>query len=86
MNVSLDLPEELLDALVNRVAERVHAELPLDTGWLDVKAAAAHLSTSPEAIYGMVKRRQIPTHRSETGRLLFRREELDSHATAGDPS
>ena len=55
------------------------------SAWLDVAGAAAHLATTEHAIRGLVKRRQLPTHRTENGPLLFDRAELDAWAR-GDHS
>lgn len=45
--------------------------------WLNVAGAATYLATTEDAIRGLVKRGRLPVHRTETGRLLFRPEELD---------
>lgn len=45
--------------------------------WLNVAGAATYLATTKDAIRGLVKRGRLPVHRTETGRLLFRPEELD---------
>ena len=45
--------------------------------WLNVKGAAMYLAATEDAIRGLVKRGRLPVHRTETGRLLFRPEELD---------
>lgn len=86
MSISLNVPDELLDALADRLIERLAFAVDR-TGpsrWLNVEQAAQYLATTPNAIRALVKRRQLAVHRSETGRLLFRRDELDEHATAGD--
>jgi excisionase family DNA binding protein len=48
--------------------------------WLDVSGAADYLATSTDAIYALVKRRQIPFHKAPNGRLMFDRGELDGWA------
>lgn len=48
------------------------------TPWLNVESAATYLDTTAQAIYSLVKRKAIPVHRTPTGRLLFRPEELDA--------
>jgi hypothetical protein len=70
------------DDLARRVATIVLESLPSSdpSPWLNVERAAEYLDTTPDAIRGMVKRGQVPVNRSSTGRLLFRREDLDSHA------
>ena len=37
--------------------------------WLNVEGAATYLATTEDAIRGLVKRRRLPVHRTETGRL-----------------
>jgi Helix-turn-helix domain len=75
--------DSFADDLARRVASIVLESLPA-TGpvspWLNVERAADYLDTTPDAIRGMVKRGQVVVHRSSTGRLLFRREDLDAHA------
>ena len=45
--------------------------------------AAAHTSLTHHAIRGLVKRRQIPFHRTKNGRLLFSAPELDHWVRTG---
>ena len=52
--------------------------------WLNVAGAATYLAMTEEAIRGLVKRRRLPVHRTETGRLLFRPEELDRWVLDGE--
>ena len=73
--------EDFIDTIADRVAELVGAQLSTSSnsaGWMDVDAVARYLCTTPDAIRGIVKRRQIPFHRTPTGRLLFDCEEVDS--------
>jgi Helix-turn-helix domain len=75
--------DSFADDLARRVATIVLESLLASAGpspWLNVERAADYLDTTPAAIRGMVKRGQVAVHRSSTGRLLFRREDLDSHA------
>jgi hypothetical protein len=82
-SIRLSLPAEFVDALAQRVAHLVVAQLecsaPART-WLNVESTAKYLDTTEDAIRGMVKRGQLIPHRSTTGRLLLRRDELDRHA------
>lgn len=80
MNVTLEVPDGLLPQLEQRVAAIVLDQLDRDpaTRWLNVERAADYLSTTPEAIRGLVKRRQLPVHRTPSGRLLFDVVELDA--------
>jgi hypothetical protein len=80
VNLTVHLPDELLDALrliVRDEVERARGEH--SRGLFNVKSASAYLDTSEDAIRGLVKRRQID-NRSETGRITFTREQLDAHA------
>jgi excisionase family DNA binding protein len=80
--------DSFTDDLARRVASIVLESLPASaphSPWLNVERAADYLDTTPDAIRGMVKRGQVPVHRSSTGRLLFRREDLDAHAM-GEPA
>jgi Helix-turn-helix domain len=75
--------DSFTDDLARRVASIVLDSLPASappSPWLNVERAAGYLDTTPDAIRGMVKRGQVAVHRSSTGRLLFRREDLDAHA------
>jgi excisionase family DNA binding protein len=81
MEARLDLAglEEAL-LLAAKEGARLALEAQLQASpWLNVDSAAAYLDTSIGAIRGMVKRRQIPVHRTN-GRLLFNRQELDAWA------
>ena len=86
VNVTLEVPDELLPQLEQRVAAIVLAQLDreLATRWLNVDRAADYLSTTPEAIRGLVKRQQLPVHRTPSGRLLFDPVELDAWVRDAD--
>ena len=66
------------------VREELRAHRPEPIEWLNVEGAAKHLATSEDAIRALVKRRAIPSHRTPTGRRLFRPEELDAWVASGD--
>jgi excisionase family DNA binding protein len=73
--------EELIRAVVSdAMAEQRGTGSP----WLNVGEAAEYLRTTEDAIRAMVRRGDVPSHRTATGRRLFRRDELDAYATAGD--
>lgn len=71
-----------LVGLEELVREAVRTELDARpatlTPWLDVEGAADYLATTRDAIYSAVKRGEFPVHRTPSGRLLFRAEELDA--------
>ncbi len=81
------IPSELLELLHALVATAVRDELShlslRDDGFLDVKGAAAYISSTPQAIRSLVKRNDIPYHKAPNGRLLFDRDELDHWARTG---
>jgi len=71
-------------ALVQRVVdEQLELRLPeaieaaFASPWLDVKAAAAYLGISPNALRKRVDARLVPVHRDAAGRLRFHRSDLD---------
>jgi len=73
--------EDLIRAAVNEAwAEQRIVASP----WLNVEDTAGYLRTTEDALRAMVRRGDLPVHRTGTGRLLFRRDELDAYATAGD--
>ena len=86
MSLKLELSDDLLAQLEQRMVagalDRLAHELV--TRWLNVDRAADYLSTTPEAIRALVKRRQIPVHRTPSGRLLFDAAELDGWVRDAD--
>jgi hypothetical protein len=78
---NVHVPDELLDELRRIFREEVErASLAQAPALLNVKSAAAYLDTSEDALRGLVKRRQITFNKSDTGRITFTREQLDSFA------
>jgi excisionase family DNA binding protein len=73
--LNLDLAEELR-LVVREELARVSQSPP--SPWLNVHDAAEYLATTEDAVYGLVKRQEIPVHRTDNGRLLFKRDELDT--------
>jgi excisionase family DNA binding protein len=71
------LAERLLPFLARRIGQQEHA-----VPWLDVGAAAEHLTCPRSRIYALVSARRIP-HYKDGSRLLFRREELDEWVRLG---
>ena len=87
-SVSLPVPVELLDALAERVAGLVVAQLAAPSPsaeWLDVAGAADHLCCKPRRLHDLVSQGRVPHYR-EGGRLVFRRSELDEWITSGRAS
>lgn len=80
-DLSLPIPDELIEALARRVAEIVLAEMsddlrPSEARWLRAKDAAEYLGWTRSALYSRVHCRSIP-HYKVDGMLLFKRDELD---------
>jgi len=75
------------DELVEEIRRVVREELRAGSeglherpgGFMDVKGAAAFLSTSEQALRAACKRGQIPVHKTPQGRLLFDPAELDAY-------
>jgi excisionase family DNA binding protein len=86
MRTELDivgLDEALLRA-AHDGARLALAEQDEPSPWLSVASAAQYLDTSQDAIRALIRRNQIPHHRTPEGRILFDRRELDDYARAGD--
>jgi hypothetical protein len=80
--------DELLEEIKAVIRQELQALEGLSIrpgGFLDVNGAAGYLSTSPGALRALVKRRQVPVHRTPQGRLLFSPAELEKYVR-GDPS
>jgi excisionase family DNA binding protein len=80
--LELRIPQELIEALADRVAEIVIERLdrgggPAATRWMRSSDAAAYLGWSKGALYDRVSRKALP-HYKVDGILLFKREELDA--------
>ena len=76
MNVTIAITDEDVERIAARVVELL-AVVPDRERWLDVPAAARHLAITENALRALVKRRRIPFHRTENGRLRFSPAELD---------
>ena len=78
--LSLHVPEELLDALAELVAARVGEQLParVESPWLDFDGARDYLRFSRDQLYKLTAARAIPFRKKRDGQgLLFHRGELD---------
>jgi hypothetical protein len=81
VNLTVHLPDELLDEMRRLVREEVErASAEQSPGLFNVKSAAKYLDTTADAVRGLCKRRQIEFNKSETGRITFSREQLDTFA------
>ena len=78
--LSLHVPEQLLDALAELVAAHVGERLParMESPWLDFDAAREYLRFSRDQLYKLTAARAIPFRKKRGGQgLLFHRAELD---------
>lgn len=76
--LALELPNALIETLAQRIAAIVLERLE-DTSnrrWLTVDQAADYIGRTPEAIRGLVKRRELTGYKPD-GRLQLDRTELD---------
>jgi excisionase family DNA binding protein len=79
--LQLTVPEELLEALAERVARRIGnqpAPPRPASPWLDVEAALEYLPFSRDQLYKLTAAKAIPFRKKRDGQgLLFHRAELD---------
>ena len=79
--LTLTVPDALLEALAERVAELVKERLqapPPASPWLDFEAALEYLRFSRDQLYKLTAARAVPFRKKRGGQaLLFHREELD---------
>jgi excisionase family DNA binding protein len=79
LTVGLTLTSDQLDAIAERVAERLQPAQPEhSTPWLDTKGAAAYLACTPARIHDLVALQKL-TPRRDGRRLLFYRSDLDAY-------
>jgi Helix-turn-helix domain len=82
--VKIQLSDDDIERLAARIARLLtSSDAPRDPAWLDVAGAGAHLGLSEHAVRGLVKRRRVPVHRTENGRLRFSATELDEWVRSG---
>jgi excisionase family DNA binding protein len=80
--LTIVVPDELLHALAERMAELVVAQLPstghIESPWLDFEGAMTYLGFSRDRLYKLTAARAIPFRKKRDGQgLLFHREELN---------
>ena len=78
--LTLEVPEPLLEALATRVAALVLGRLERQEAspWMDLPAAASYLGFSRDRLYKLTAAGAIPCRRQPGGqRLIFHRHELD---------
>jgi excisionase family DNA binding protein len=80
--MTIALPQALIELVADRAAERLGARLPVVEPWVGVEQAAEHLACKRQRVYDLVSRRTIP-HRKEGSRLLFKLSHLDAWVESG---
>jgi excisionase family DNA binding protein len=80
--LTVTLPDELLEAAAERVVELLFERLPaapaVASPWLDFDAALTYLGFSRDRLYKLTAARAIPFRKKRDGQgLLFHRGELD---------
>jgi hypothetical protein len=60
--------------------EEVERAVRAPSPWMNAKSAATYLDMSEDALRSLVKRKEVPVHRSPNGTLRFLLTELDAHA------
>ena len=80
--LTVTLPEELLEAAAERVVELLLERMPAapatTSPWLDFDAAQEYLGFSRDRLYKLTAARAIPFRKKRDGQgLLFHRGELD---------
>ena len=85
-DLSLTIPDEVVDAFVERIAERLGLQRGAMAAqepepWISADEAAAYIGKPKGRLYDLVAQGQIPY--GQDGRSkLFRRSELDAYLTA----
>lgn len=80
----LPIPDELLDLLADRVAERLEQRAGASpaAGWLTAAEAAEHLGCPLSRVRKLTMTGELPVQR-DGRRCLYRREELDTFVRHG---
>jgi excisionase family DNA binding protein len=80
--LTLTVPPALVDAIAERVAERLEPQLAAAGAgdpWVDVDQAAAYLACKPQRIHDLVSQERLRPDGRDGRRLLFRRSALDAY-------
>jgi excisionase family DNA binding protein len=84
--MNFPIPDELIEALAERIADKLRGSLPSQpnpqTPWLTADETAHYIGAARQRIYDLVSDDRIPVHR-EGSRLLFHRGELDGWIASG---
>lgn len=85
MTVTIALPDELVEAVAQRVAELVaerNGQSVQCDPWLSIEEAAEHLRARPQRLYDLVSTGRLKPAK-DGRRLLFRRSVLDAYLESG---
>lgn len=89
LTLTVDLPEQLLDHLSERIAQLLAAQVSTapPSPWLTLAAAAEYLGCSRDRLYKLTAAKAVPFRRRQGGQgILFHRDELDAWVeTAYEP-
>jgi hypothetical protein len=81
-SIPFTVDELFLQAIADRVAsvvlERLEVQSQPSSPWLDAAGAADYACMTADAIRAAEKRGQLRSHRSSTGRVRYRREDVDA--------
>ena len=77
-HVSFSLSDDEIQRIADAVATRLGARTS-DDRWLTVKAASEYSSLSEMALRTAASRGRLPSHRGESGRLMFRESDLNAY-------
>ena len=81
MSVALELPDELVDAVAERVAALLdERSAGVDDPWFTVPEAAEYMRCKPQRIYDLISQGHLHADRDGRRRLI-RRSELDRYLT-----
>ncbi len=84
MKLEISITHDDIERIATRTAELLAEKMTTAIErWLDVPGAADHVALTPDAVRALVKRGQIPFHRTENGRLRFSVTELDRWVRTG---
>ena len=73
--LALELPDQLLDAIAERVLERLASAATPPSPWLTLEEAADYARMSKDTLY---KRTGEISHTKQAGRIRFKRSDLDA--------
>lgn len=82
MNLSIDLPLEIVEAIAERAAALVSDRLPATEEWLDVDGAAAYMKCGKSRVYALTSQGALPVFK-DGSRSLYRRDDLREFILSG---